>query len=492
MGHKIVQDLSNSWPYIVGALVVAMLLCLIYIFLMRWFAGFMVWLSLFSVVGLLSYCCYASYMKYDELGRAGGDSDSASSSSNSNSGILNQVQQEVDHILHMKYTWLVFLLISAVLLGIVLVVMLFLRNRIRIAVALIKEASKAVASIMSTLVFPLFLWVMQLLVTGWFLLVLLYLASSTHPVYKAAMDNCTCHTLSGTYEAGDRCDPDTFSICLASCPTAVCHFYGSEKEKYVNYLHAYNAFGIFWLMFFISAIGEMILASTFATWYWTFNKSNVPFFTILISTARIFRYHLGTAAFGSLILAVCRVIRVILEYLNRKLKKYDNSFVRAVLCCLRCFFWCLEKFIKFISKNAYIMCAIYGKNFCRSARDAFNLLMRNVVRVFVLDKVTDFLLLLGKLAITAGICALSFHVFTHELEYKDYVNIPSLNYSIVPVVIIGVGTFFIATVFFGVYSMAVDTLFLCFLEDCERNDGSAEKPYFMSKELMKILHKKNK
>lgn len=138
------------------------------------------------------------------------------------------------------------------------------------------------------------------------------------------------------------------------------------------------------------------------------------------------------------------------------------------------------------------MCAIYGKNFCRSARDAFNLLMRNVVRVFVLDKVTDFLLLLGKLAITAGICALSFHVFTHELEYKDYVNIPSLNYSIVPVVIIGVGTFFIATVFFGVYSMAVDTLFLCFLEDCERNDGSAEKPYFMSKELMKILHKKNK
>ena len=35
--------------------------------------------------------------------------------------------------------------------------------------------------------------------------------------------------------------------------------------------------------------------------------------------------------------------------------------------------------------------------------------------------------------------------------------------------------------FFGVYSMAVDTLFLCFLEDLERNDGSLEKPYFMSK-----------
>jgi choline transporter-like protein 2/4/5 len=30
------------------------------------------------------------------------------------------------------------------------------------------------------------------------------------------------------------------------------------------------------------------------------------------------------------------------------------------------------------------------------------------------------------------------------------------------------------------------------VEDLERNDGSAEKPYFMSKGLMKILSKKNK
>ena len=35
--------------------------------------------------------------------------------------------------------------------------------------------------------------------------------------------------------------------------------------------------------------------------------------------------------------------------------------------------------------------------------------------------------------------------------------------------------------------MAVDTLFLCFLEDIERNDGSADKPYFMSSDLKKIL-----
>lgn len=107
-----------------------------------------------------------------------------------------------------------------------------------------------------------------------------------------------------------------------------------------------------------------------------------------------FRYHLGTLAFGSLIIAICRIIRVMLEYIDRKLKKYDNEVTKAILCCCKCFFWCLESFLKFINRNAYIMCAIHGKNFCGSAKDAFSLLMRNVVRVFVLDKVSTLVALL--------------------------------------------------------------------------------------------------
>ena len=50
-------------------------------------------------------------------------------------------------------------------------------------------------------------------------------------------------------------------------------------------------------------------------------------------------------------------------------------------------------------------------------------------------------------------------------------------------------TKFLFSSFFGVYGMAVDTLFLCFLEDLERNDGSLERPYLMSTRLRKILGK---
>lgn len=37
---------------------------------------------------------------------------------------------------------------------------------------------------------------------------------------------------------------------------------------------------------------------------------------------------------------------------------------------------------------------------------------------------------------------------------------------------------------FGFFQMLVDTLLLCFCEDVKINDGTEEKPYFMSKNLM--------
>lgn len=58
MGDRIVQDLRDSWYFIVAGLAMAMVLSLIYIVLMRWFAGVMVWFSLLGTIALLAYCKY--------------------------------------------------------------------------------------------------------------------------------------------------------------------------------------------------------------------------------------------------------------------------------------------------------------------------------------------------------------------------------------------------------------------------------------------------
>ena len=77
------------------------------------------------------------------------------------------------------------------------------------------------------------------------------------------------------------------------------------------------------------------------------------------------------------------------------------------------------------------------------------------------SQVTDFLLFMGKLMITAGMVALAFFVLTEQVQYEE-IKVPVVNYTVVPILVIGFGTYFIASIFFGVYAMAVDTLFLCF------------------------------
>ncbi|XP_037044640.1 choline transporter-like 2 isoform X3 [Bradysia coprophila] len=492
-GQKIVEDIISSKWHILVALIIAMVCSLILIAMMRWLAAPLLWLSIIGVLVMLGFATFYSVTKFIQLR----DNPVEVMGGYNIASLVNEY-------LAKKETWLVLSIISGVVLLIIFLIVIFLRKRIVIAIALVKEGSKAVSSTLTTIFFPIFPWVFQLLVIAFAVTVGLYLASVGTQVHTVVgLDtNCVCSGPAATYVNGGVCDPRTFSEnCHPTsavlsrflrqsndnpCAKAACHFKKIDNPYFIRYFHAWNFVGFFWAVFFVSAFGEMVLAATFATWYWTFHKSDVPYFTLTLGLGRTVRYHLGTLAFGSLIVAICRMIRVGLEYLDHKLKKYDNAFVKAILCCMKCFFWCLEKFLKFINKNAYIMCAIHGKNFCGSAKDAFNLLMRNVLRVFALDKVTDFLFFLSKLLITLGMGASVYFYLESEI------NTHRLHYNYVPVAIVMIGTYLIATVFFGVYSMAVDTLFLCFLEDCERNDGSAERPYFMSSGLMKILGKKNK
>jgi choline transporter-like protein 2/4/5 len=156
----------------------------------------------------------------------------------------------------------------------------------------------------------------------------------------------------------------------------------------------------------------------------------------------------------------------------------------------KCFFWCLEKFVKFINKQAYIMIAVYGKNFCFSAMDAIFLLIRNPLLAGTVVGVCSFLLFMSKLCVTAGMGILAFFFFSGQFP-KMIEYVPDLNYYFIPIVIVIVSTFVIASIFFDVYDMAVHTIFFCVLEDMERHDGSPEKPYFMSSDMMRIAGKKN-
>uniref|UniRef100_A0A8C2A459 Choline transporter-like protein n=1 Tax=Cyprinus carpio TaxID=7962 RepID=A0A8C2A459_CYPCA len=469
--------LSNLCVVFFSGLVIAMLVSLIFILLLRCLAGVMVWVMIIMVVIVIGYGIFHCYMQYASLkGQAGSDVTIKDLGLQTDFSVYLQIRQ----------TWLAFMIILCIVEVVIILLLIFLRKRLLIAIALIKEASKAIGHVMSSLFYPLLTFALLSLVIAYWAITAVFLSTSSDPVYKVF------NTTECMYSR-DTCEPETFnsSNITAECPDAEClfAFYGGETlyHKYLILFQFYNVFLFFWCANFVTALGQVTLAGAFASYYWAFKKpEDIPAFPVFNSLGRALRYHTGSLAFGSLILAIVQIIRVLLEYLDQKLKGAQNKCAKFLLSCLKCCFWCLEKFIKFLNRNAYIMVAIYGKNFCTSAKDAFFLLMRNIVRVAVLDKVTDFLLFLGKLLIVGivGIC--SFFFFTGKIKIVEDAT-PTLNYYWVPILTVVFGAYLIAHGFFSVYAMCVDTLFLCFCEDLERNDGSSDKPFFMSPELHQIL-----
>uniref|UniRef100_A0A674DB85 Choline transporter-like protein n=1 Tax=Salmo trutta TaxID=8032 RepID=A0A674DB85_SALTR len=487
IGVRIFEDFASSWQWIIAALVIAMVVSFLFLLLLRFIAPVMVWVLIFGVLAVGAYGIYHCWWEYDNYRK--------STVSITDIGFTTDFKV----YLQVKETWLAFLIILSVVEGILLLTLIFLRTRILIAIALIQESSKAVSHMMSTLFYPLITFVLLVVCVAYWGITALYLATSGIPVYKvvalnSTQDNC------GQISSNETCDPQTFynSTDYLWCRSARCIFikYNNEGllQRNLFNLQIYNGVAFLWCVNFVIAMGQCSLAGAFASYYWALNKpSDIPTFPLSQAFIRTIRYHVGSLAFGALILTLIQIIRIILEYLDHKTRAAQNPCSRFLMCCLKCCFWCLEKFIKFLNRNAYIMIAVYGKNFCVSAKNAFMLLMRNIVRVVVLDKVTDLLLFFGKMLVVGGVGVLAFFFFSGRIRLpSSNFRTEMLNYYWMPIIVVVVGAYLIAHGFFSVYSMCVDTLFLCFLEDLERHDGTMQKPYYMSKNLMKILKKKNR
>uniref|UniRef100_A0AAQ4PV61 Choline transporter-like protein n=1 Tax=Gasterosteus aculeatus aculeatus TaxID=481459 RepID=A0AAQ4PV61_GASAC len=444
-------------------LLLSLAVSLVFILLLRFTASLLLWTTITSVILLLAYGVWLCSAELSRLRHRPG----------SNVAIVEVgLQTDLQVYLQLTQTWII-------LQASILLMLIFLRRRVRVAIAMLREASKAIGHITSTLFFP---------VITFLLLTVCFFYWAVTAVYPSQRRSTTTLT-SCSSEYRVKCNISKSALCLGSqCLFA---FYGGETayHRYLFLLQLSNLLVFLWLVNFNLALEQCTLAGTFASYYWARRKpQDIPPCPLLLSFSRAIRYHTGSLAFGALILSVAQLVRILLEYLEQKLRGADNSLSRFILRCLQCCFWCLEKVIRYMNHNAYIMVAIYGKNFCTSAREAFFLLMRNVVRVAVLDRVTDFLLFMGKVLIAGGVGAIAYLFLTRKIPVIQE-EAPNLNYYWVPLLTVVIGSYLIAHGFFSVYAMCVDTLFLCFCDDLERHDGSSEKPFLMSPELHRILGK---
>ncbi|XP_041804651.1 choline transporter-like protein 5-A [Chelmon rostratus] len=481
-GKKIVEDYANSWAWILVGLLLSLAVSLVFILLLRFTAGLLLWTTIVTIILLLAYGMWCCSVELSQLRHRAG-SDVAI--------VEVGLQTDLQVYLQLTQTWIILMVSLGVTEASILLMLIFLRRRVQVAIALLREASKAIGHIMSTLFFPVITFLLLTVCIFYWVITAVYLASSGEAIYKVTSPDVGCPYANST------CKPETFNrtnvSTVAQCQGSQClfAFYGGETfyHRYLFLLQLSNLLVFLWLVNFSLALEQCTLAGTFASYYWAKRKpQDIPPCPLFSSFSRAIRYHTGSLAFGALILSVVQLVRIILEYLEQKLNGVNNSLSRFIMHCLKCCFWCLEKLIRYMNRNAYIMVAIYGKNLCTSAREAFFLLMRNVVRVTVLDRVTDFLLFLGKVLIAGGVGVVAFFFFTRKIPVIQE-DVPNLNYYWVPILTVVIGAYLIAHGFFSVYAICVDTLFLCFCDDLERNDGSSEKPFLMSPELHRILGK---
>ena len=121
--------------------------------------------------------------------------------------------------------------------------------------------------------------------------------------------------------------------------------------------------------------------------------------------------------------------------------------------------------MKFINKNAYIQCAIFGTSFCPSARSAFYLILRNAMRIGAVSYVSAAVLIIGKLFISTLTTASAYYCIVEYLEIDLYSNAG-------PVVFIFIISYVMADMFMDVFEIGIMTILHCFVADEEMFGGT--------------------
>jgi hypothetical protein len=236
-----------------------------------------------------------------------------------------------------------------------------------------------------------------------------------------------------------------------------------------------EAFVLLWSHIFVHACGQLSISGAVSEWYFDKSPGSGSVFAAL---QRALRFHVGTAAFGSLIVTVVEVIRCVINfYINRtKRLKKDSAVFKILSCCANCCMGVLERIAHFASEMAYIQTAMHGTNFCASASNSFSLVTRNSMNIIALSGVSGAIMLIGKLLIAFGTTLASLFIFNGGQNlFQD-----TKQFTSIPCLVVFLLSYVVASFFLGVFESCIDTIFQCFCEDSERHGGkfTGEKPCF--------------
>ncbi|KAG1693828.1 hypothetical protein DVH05_022930 [Phytophthora capsici] len=478
---RVIGDLQETWPvFLICGGVLALILGFAFVILLRFCAGCIVWITLWSFVLLLLLFALMLSTKGGLIGSSDlsaltSEITSAAATAGVDTSGLNTTEIVLPQTLQASQdkqkAYAAAAYVAYALAGIALLLVCFFQKKIRIAVGIVKEASRALQSLPLLVLFPIIPFIMLLILFAYAAIVGAYIYSS---------GEMQLSSLAGELADGTG---QTVSTSAATTLNKV------SPDETMKMLVAYHFFGFLWTAQLINAISMCTIAGAVSRYYWSRNKTSDEMgrFPILASFKNCFRYHFGSLAFGAFIIAVVQFLRAALLYLDHQTKDLQKSNVvlKVVMKIVQCCLWCLEKCLRFLSKNAYILIAMKGHSFCSSAKDAFKILLSNIAQVGAVSTVTFLLLGAGKVAVALSCAIVTFVYLEKNNEAYGVGGAHELSSPMAPIILALILGWFVASTLLGVYEMAIDTILLCFCEDKEVNKASGQ--YFMSDSLKKFV-----
>ena len=311
------------------------------------------------------------------------------------------------------------------------VVMLWLISRVRIAICVLEQASKALFSSPSVLVIPPLMFLCLVAAFAWFLILAAYIQTVqdvtiedfTKPINDTIpydlIDqlpdiNITAYTLPPVPGVEDLLNT-TYDLTLGKTNISNITSYSPDQEAVnsdtiIRYMHAYSFFGLLWVLQLLIAMAFFVISGVVIMWFWSASTAEMvgegkskstPALAMKNAFYRMLRYHLGTLLFGSLLIAIIQFVRALLLYVEKQLPEEltESAQFKIIKCVVHCFLAYLERIVKIINKNAYVICGIFGNNFCSSARKAFCFLIANIARTAVLAAMGEVVMFLLKVLI---------------------------------------------------------------------------------------------
>jgi solute carrier family 44 (choline transporter-like protein), member 2/4/5 len=354
-----------------------------------------------------------------------------------------------------------------------LCLIIFLKSAIDDAIRVVKISATAVASNFSVMLWPLFSFFWIGAASALFCLIGVLLMASGDMVAVAMQDsagNFTATVVKDSNSSTANAFPDITVM---------------KTDDIVKYLGFFDLFMYFWVSEFIQAISIYTIGGAVAEWYFAPKDQGEDEEGAVDSRSccqklrgnggvcgafcASIRSHPGTAAFGACIIAVVKTFKYFVAYLMNQMNRAnpDSKIVKCLTCIVMCCLQCFERSVKYLSKNAYLYSTIKGTTFCWSSYKSFILLWNNFARFGAKGLSSSLVMLFGKLSIMMLSTLCAYYMVGLNGKYNDITTdnyISSMGQFIICVVVLCL-SFVVAEVFFSVYDTATDSIMLCYCFD---------------------------